>query len=332
MIVATAIETQAAPDTLARHRAYLRRLAEQGGPRAWEHGEFDRWLAEVWQAVADGELDRETVRAWWRDVGEAVTTPATVQGFVCCRPHGYAGDFEVIDRIYTSATTPVPTLRRWDEYFHAQPAARAVRNRARYFRDWLETVEAANPGRRLRLLNVGSGPCRDVFEYLTHHPDSRMVFHCVDQDTRAIAHAARLCAPFGKRVIFHQANALRFVPDEPMDAVWSAGLFDYLNDRLFVRLLRRLLGLLEAGGEVVIGNFSPANPTQAYMELLGAWVLNHRSEGELLVLAAEAGVPRLQSQVRSEPEKVNMFLHLQKTRLPGQTGWTNREAATDAER
>jgi hypothetical protein len=85
-------------------------------------------------------------------------------------------------------------------------------------------------------------------------------------------------------------------------------IFDYFTDKLFVTVMKRLFGFLVCGGELVIGNFSPSNPSRQYMEF-SEWLLHHRSEDDLLELANRAGIPRTQTFIDSEPERVNLFLH-----------------------
>jgi len=218
----------------------------------------------------------------------------TLQGFVISRPHGYAGDFE--------------PLARWDAYAHARPACQSVRNRKRYF---IETMRALYRERgELSILDVGSGPGRDVRELLEAEPVGIRV-DCLDQDARAIAHARRVIGEHAAQVDFIQANALRFVAGERYDVVWSAGLFDYLSDRLFVRLLTRLLKMARPDGEVIVGNFSLNNPSRPYMEF-GHWCLNHRSARTLTDLAIRAGANPDQVRVEQEPEGINLFLRVKK--------------------
>ena len=235
-----------------------------------------------------------------------------MQGFVWMKPHGHAGDFEIIDRIYQCWISPDPHLAKWDEYFHAQAAPRAVRNRKAYFLSWLHFQEKHNSHDKFLVLDLGSGSGRDVFEYISQNGTSRAVFECVDHDTMAIAYAQNLCAEFLDRIDFQETNVLRYQPLSQPHLVWSAGLFDYLSDRLALLLLRRLWRLLLPHGELVIGNFSPANPTRAYMELLGGWSLHHRSEKDLLNLATKAGIPTSAVEINREPENINLFLHARK--------------------
>jgi hypothetical protein len=48
------------------------------------------------------------------------------------------------------------------------------------------------------------------------------------------------------------------------------------------------------------------------MELLGDWVLNHRTARTLTELAREAGATPENITVQWEPEGVNLFLHVRR--------------------
>ena len=277
-----------------------------------EYNELTDSINQAAAAVKRGALAAGDLRNVWGGLGDAVTSTKTMQGFVWLKPHRHAGDFEIIDRIYQCWISPNPRLAKWDEYFHAQAAPRAVRNRKAYFLSWLRLQEKQNNHDKFRVLNLGSGSGRDVFEYISQHGTSRAVFECVDHDAKAIAYAKNLCAEFLDRIDFHQANVLRYQPSSQAQLIWSAGLFDYLSGRLALLLLRRLWHLLPLNGELVIGNFSPTNPTWAYMELLGGWSLHYRSENDLRKLAAQAGIPNSAVQINHEPENINLFLHARK--------------------
>jgi SAM-dependent methyltransferase len=108
---------------------------------------------------------------------------------------------------------------------------------------------------------------------------------------------------------FEERDVIRYRPREKFDLIWSGGLFDYFSDRMFVRLLGRLLKAVRPGGEVIIGNFSPSNPSRAYMELLGGWCLEYRSKQQLLDLAQEL-VSGDEISIEGEPEGVILFLRI----------------------
>ncbi len=105
------------------------------------------------------------------------------------------------------------------------------------------------------------------------------------------------------------------VTKQTFDLIWSAGLFDYFDDKLFAALLRRFRNYLKSGGEIVVGNFNQDhNPSRAYMEILGNWFLHHRTEQQLIDLAQKADFEHWQLSVNREPENVNLFLHIKVSR------------------
>ena len=240
--------------------------------------------------------------------GEALSTTETMQGFAFLKPHGYAGDFEMIDRIYGERITAEPHLAAWDRYFHAQPAPRAVRNRKNYFHALLDRHVAR--GRPLRVLNLASGPGRCMAEWLAANPETPASFVCVELDAAAIAHASDLTRHSSDRVTFVRENVLRFSSAERFDLIWAAGICDYFSEQIIVRMVRRFMGLLAPGGELVVGNFSDDNPSRAYMEFIGDWRLHHRSAATLRQIAVTAGAPDGAIRVDAEPEGVNLFLHV----------------------
>lgn len=138
-----------------------------------------------------------------------------------------------------------------------------------------------------------------------------MFFECVDYDKNAIEYSSKRAENVSRHVQFHLANAFRFNSENTFDLVWSAGLFDYLDDRTFKVLLKKLLRFINADGELVLGNFSQNNSTRDYMEFAN-WHLNHRTIEELMRLAKESGVPEENVSVKSEPLGVNLFLHIRK--------------------
>ncbi|GEP44418.1 class I SAM-dependent methyltransferase [Brevifollis gellanilyticus] len=282
----------------------------KGGPLPTEYSVLNRAIRHLGDALRAGVVGRAELLTYVQET-TLRHLPNTMQAEALERKYGYSGDFEIIDHIYSRHTSSDPKQRLWDLYFHAQAAPVAVRNRKAYFLQLMRDHLAASAG-RMDVLNVASGPCRDLREFFLDHSDSAVTVDCVDMDARAIEYGSRLCAPWLDRIQFHHRNVLKHVPTRAYDLVWSAGLFDYLSDRLVVHLLGALLKVVKPGGEVVIGNFSDFNPSRDFMELFGHWHLRHRSKEALLALAAQAGATPDQTQILWEPEGVNYFLHIRR--------------------
>jgi extracellular factor (EF) 3-hydroxypalmitic acid methyl ester biosynthesis protein len=286
----------------------LNGFVERGGPAEHEYNSLSL-LFDRLQAFIGPQNDAKLLE--FMQHTPVFNTTETNQGFAYLRPHGYCGDFEIIERIYSKRTSSDPALRRWDEYFHECAGTRAVRARKDYCLNLFEKTIGSGKAHK-RILNVASGPCRDVYEFLNRATDNcvrSVSIHCIDQDTNAIEHARSLLAPFSNQVSFENRNIFRSRLGREYDLIWSAGLFDYLEDRLFVRLLVKLSAAVTPGGELVIGNFSHRNVNRSYMEF-ARWVLIHRDEDELLRLAKEARLDGFSVRIDQEPHGVNLFMHL----------------------
>lgn len=287
----------------------IKRIISNGGPLKEDYEELREFISEL-DKLSDAE------EAELLDLISPALCVETMQGFAFKKPHGYAGDHEIIDKIYTHWHSHDPDLRKWDEFFHSQEAPIAVRNRKQYFINLLDKIEQSSNRaieQSLRVLNIGSGPARDVKEYLDARQDSKAIFDCIELDENAILYAKKLCLQHIDRITFINKNAFRFRTNDKYNLIWSAGLFDYFNDKQFIKLVSRLMEYLTDGGELVIGNFSTNNPSKNYMEKFGQWFLNHRNADTLIELAERAGASKSNIRVCSEEIGVNLFLHISNT-------------------
>ncbi len=227
-------------------------------------------------------------------------TTATMQGMIRLKPHGYAGDFETIERIYAHSCSELGNLRSWDRMFHATAGSRAVRNRAMVF-DSLVNSRAP-----VSAASLACGPALDVAAALPGSSIRRLTL--LDNDPNALRRARVNLPETDAEVSFEHRNVIRWRPTETFDLIWCSGLFDYLADKTAVFLLQRLRAALAPGGALVIGNFAPGHASRAYMESVGEWLLIHRTDRDLLSLALAAGARADQTCVMSEPTGVNLFL------------------------
>lgn len=270
---------------------------------------IDKAISEIASEFKAGNISKEDITALNLTFGEDFLNE-TIQGLAFRKPYGYAGDFSIIDQIYTSKESTNPKYKIWDKYFHLQSAPNAVRNRKEYFKKVL--FEKLNNTSSISLLNVASGPARDLFElYSNLEKDQDVSTTCIEMDENAIAHAKQLNKDFLDKIDFVQSNIFRHKELSKYDVIWSAGLFDYFNDKAFVMVLSRFKEWLKPGGEIIIGNFNEDhNPSRDYMEIFGEWYLHHRTDQQLIDLAQKAGFEKRAISVGKEEENVNLFLHI----------------------
>jgi len=248
----------------------------------------------------------------FRELLKPVLNENTLFGHGFIKPFGYAGDYLLIEKIYQQHVSYDPKYIKWDKCYNCLEAAIAVRNRKTYFVKTMQQLSYRKPG-KLHVLILGSGPATDVYEFFTKNPQVDITFDLLDIDQRAIDYATDKNKIHLSKINFTRMNVLRFAPDKNYDLIWSAGLFDYLNDRIFTGLINRFKNNLKKGGEMIIGNFSPLNPTRKVMEVICQWYLIHRSNQQLIQLAVKAGIPRQIVEVDREPLGINLFLRIKPT-------------------
>jgi len=294
---------------LEKKISWIKNFVNQPNSSANDWNEYNEVAKSIGNSLMNDEIGEYEKILLKEAYGSAMTTQ-TLQGYVLEKPHGYAGDFEIIEKFYTYHTSPDERLAKWDEYLHEFKAVKAVRNRKQFIIDVLRKKMAHHTTiAPFDMLNLASGPARDIYEFFAAHPFADLYVECIDLDENAIKYASKLLGEHNAKVKFFNKNILRFSTEKKYDLVWSAGLFDYFNDDIFKRLLTRFLGNVKAGGEMIVGNFCSTNPDMNYMELLD-WKLYHRSTEDLIALAIACGISRSQITVDKEPEGVNLFIRI----------------------
>jgi ubiquinone/menaquinone biosynthesis C-methylase UbiE len=270
---------------------------------------YNRFIDRVASCLREGSITKEDVASINRSFGDDFLHN-TLQGHSLLKPYGYAGDFLIIDKFYAYYMSANPAYNKWDAYCQQHSAPRAVRNRKEVFKS--EMMKRNGKDGKVNILNLASGPGRDLFEFFEEAGgETNVQVTCVEMDESAIDYARKINKLSNPHIAFIKKNICRFNTTEKYDLIWAGGLFDYFTDKAFLALIRRFKSWLKPDGEIIIGNFNKEyNPTRNYMELFGEWYLNHRNYGELEQLAWDAGFDEEHISISNEPEKVNLFLHM----------------------
>jgi len=287
---------------------YIRRIHLKGGPEEEEYILINEVLNHYRQSLSPDEvikLQKKIAGIFGSNFIHSTTGHAMLQ------PYNYAGDFEIIDKMYQEYISEFTDLVKWDKFYHSQAAAKAVRNRKTFFKSTLN--QKINEDKSsFEVLNIASGPCRDIYEFYKKTKNKRTLFTCVETDLNAILYATKLNHQYLPQFTFFHQSIFKFETERKFDLIWSAGLFDYFDDKIFIRLLSKLKKNVKLGGEIIIGNFSDKNPTISYMELFIGWHLHHRTEEQLIELAQAAGIQDIgRITIEREAEGVNLFMRIQ---------------------
>ena len=243
------------------------------------------------------------------------------------KPLGYPGDFEVMNYAYGNRFSGATLFAKaLSLSFLSTPAGEAVRARKDLIKARLRAL-CSDPtsDEPLRILSIASGPAQEIVELLEESPRWRRPVDIVlfDQDKRALSQASgRLRAlvagrPGAEVKVVYLHDSIRrlllgadvFSAERPFDAIYSCGLFDYLQTRTATSLGRSLYALLAPGGTLTIGNMVPSNPSRWLMELHLDWHLIYREPDELLEIG-RAAAPDAQLELVEEETGVNPFIAL----------------------
>lgn len=290
---------------------YIKSLHEDGGPSPEEFPHINAVLNYYIKHLPKDEIFKIHKRMY-KHFGDNFLQSAT--GHATLKPHGYPGDFEVMDMLYTKKHTTHKELLQWDKFFHWQPSASCILNRKSYFKDEVKTKLKAHraENKDLHVMNIACGPGRDVFELFEDEGPEGLYFDFVDADINAVCHAVKLNKRYLPNITFHHRNIFKLDCPKQVDFIWSGGLFDYFDDTTFVKMIAKIQDYLKPGGEMIIGNVTPRNPSRGYMELFVGWFIYHRTEQELIDLAYAACGDRIKNvRVGEEAAGVNLFVHIE---------------------
>jgi extracellular factor (EF) 3-hydroxypalmitic acid methyl ester biosynthesis protein len=325
----------AASQLAARLTAIERNLPAE--PQSAEYRDvaeaIDACLATLAQTGLWGPENRLPSSELWNVAGDLLSR-GWLQNQARTKPRGYAGDYEMLARIYENRWCDDPLGRLFDQYFQAQAAPQAVRNRMAMITDWIvqrATDQATHdsPGtrhHRLHIAIVGSAfglEVRDALLRLDEAARARVSVTLLDVDPAAIDFARRELSPLlaAEGLAIHSTNLFR-LPDRPAAAKWldgadhvfCPGMFDYLDDAAGAAMLRWLYERLAAEGRLTVFQFAPHNPTRAYMEWFGNWYLTYRKLADFKQLVAAANLPHAETEYGAEAIGIDLYATLTRPR------------------
>lgn len=281
---------------------------------------MDRALARLVTSGCLGKENQLPSGEFWAAAGELLDV-SWLQHQARFKPRGYAGDFEMFQRFWRRQCCDHPLGRLFDRYFQGQAAVEAVRGRTELLAAAIvEHCLVCDSPRPFHVASVGCGAAIELAlaaQALHAARPGQLRCTLLDLDGDALAHARLRLSPWlaGEQVVAVRENLYRLADQSRavnllggVDFLCCSGLFDYLRDEPAQKMLAFFWQQLSPGGMLMVGNFSPHNPTRAYMEWLGNWYLLYRTAEDLVKLADWAGIPPANFAVSSERLGIDLFL------------------------
>ncbi len=316
-------------------REYRKKIAEVQedlgvAPDRWKfrQADLDRILDSVFGYFADFEkanLDNEgkiyKMKRFFISHCRSLIRLGECNRHVIDKPYGYHGDFMIIEKIYRNAPETSGIERCMDNYFLKSAASIATRNRKENFKHYLSNFFHESLNKNINVLDLASGPCTDIIEFFDSigGSEDRVSMDCFEHDVHAIQYSQGKLSKkkFKDRVRFIQKNAIKialtknveFHLPQKYNLIFSTGLFDYLDEKISMLLIRNLKKILKPQGMLIISNYRDkwSNPSRHFMEWGGDWELVYRSQEEFIRLFKDAGFDKNQLTLAYEPLKVMQY-------------------------
>lgn len=198
------------------------------------------------------------------------------------KPRGYAGDAVMLDYIYRPSGVQLSgSAKAISDATTGLPNAESILWRRDYLARLIKNKMDAS--QRPKVLSVASGHMRELDTLRTLTPKTTVDFVALDQDKQSIAEATSTYNEYsieGKAATFASLMRGR-LNDSKFDLIYSAGLFDYLEDKTAVALIKAMCEHLKPSGTVTVGNFTRDSHGRGFMAGFMDWRLIYRNENDL---------------------------------------------------
>jgi extracellular factor (EF) 3-hydroxypalmitic acid methyl ester biosynthesis protein len=234
------------------------------------------------------------------------------------KPHGYPGDFQMLEGVYNNLELSSGIGQYIDRYGLDVPYAVAIRRRKDKMRDILYDFISTSREQTLHIINLASGACRDIREMFQRpitYPGT-VTLTCIDQDPIALEYSRQTLSEISTgniNIELVQGNILRLEaldlgPDCSVDMIYSIGIADYLQDRMLKKIFSDSYAKLKTGGRLIVAYKDKDSHRPIALNWYGDWYFIPRNEDELITLInAGMGAENISISIEREESGVIFF-------------------------
>jgi extracellular factor (EF) 3-hydroxypalmitic acid methyl ester biosynthesis protein len=243
------------------------------------------------------------------------------------KPLGYAGDYEMVSMMTRNPFEGGSFYAKiLNAFFLNTPPVVAHRNRLDYLTRSLiaEVYRVKQRRRKARVFNLGCGPAVEIQRFLAKATANQNAeFTLLDFNDETVAQTQlklnQLISEHGsgstiqviKKSVMQLLRSRSQFEDSHYDLVYCAGLFDYLQDPVCIKLVELFYELAAPGGLVLVTNVDASNPSRGWMECMVDWHLVYRNARQMNGLLPK-WLPKDLTHVIAEPTSVNIFAEIRK--------------------
>lgn len=243
------------------------------------------------------------------------------------KPLGYAGDYEMVNMMVRDRQAgPNVHSQLINSYFFMIGPTRAHRNRIDILLENIITVakKAKAQGKVAKILNVGCGPVLEIQRFIKETDLVGYVdFTLLDFNRETVEYAQSTISKLlyeseltDDNFHYIQQSVHNLIKESvesdknetaaDYDFIYCAGLYDYLSDKVCLKLLKLFYKKINSGGKILVTNVHPDNESKYVMEHIVEWYLVYRDEKDMLQLGESVGP----SEIFSDATGLNVFLEV----------------------
>jgi SAM-dependent methyltransferase len=204
------------------------------------------------------------------------------------KPRGYSGDATLLDYIYRHDSVMGDVAKASElgralfEYTSTAPSSMANWDRRDILAGYVDDV-AARTGAGTEVLSVAAGHLREAEYSKAFQAKQLKRWVALDQDPISIGTIARDYQGTSVEAIDGSVRAILTGRQHPgtFDLVYASGLYDYLIDKVAIKLTQRCLDMLKPNGTFLFANYSYPILVDGYIETFMNWQLLLRSEADM---------------------------------------------------
>lgn len=222
------------------------------------------------------------------------------------KPRGYSGDAQLIDFIYGHPSLDAEIAKSSAiglalyETNRNSSASIAVRERRDLLTQHVDEI-AGSRGRDTEILTIAAGHLREANRSVALQERRIKRWVALDQDPLSVGSIRRDFADTCIEAVDGSVRSLLTNSHDlgRFDFVYAAGLYDYLNDKVSIKLTRKCLELLKPNGVFMFANFADDIIADGFMETFMNWALLLRTEQDMWrIIQNSARQDEFEAQVR----------------------------------
>lgn len=206
------------------------------------------------------------------------------------KPSGYGGDYEMLEMLYTGETHSQDSGRAWDAFIFRRKMAQTVLQRQQFFADAFQAT--CETRRQVSVLSIAAS-ARDFLRVFQLVPDCvrKSFFYCLEPEAKAVTHYKKLLALVSDVTFVWDSRDIEVLTlERKFNLIWLPRSLPYLSDEQVMMVVRKLWGLLEAKGRLLMTT-SEAGDDYLMLEWCARWTLYGRSSEKMNALLLQAGIP-----------------------------------------